>query len=77
MSVNNNLRNLDRKTPVILLTDSEGLGRQGKLLRERLRSSRFDVKGGDCTSGHLDSGGFMEEAFGSIEVALASSSKND
>lgn len=44
-SVEKNLKGLPKKTPILLLTDNEGLGEEGEKLRAKLAISGFEVSG--------------------------------
>ncbi len=70
LSVEKNLRGQAADTKVVMLTDNEGLGREGEQLRQKLSAQGFDVSGGKTDGAHDDSVSAMHIQFPAIEQAL-------
>ncbi|MEK6422493.1 MAG: alpha/beta fold hydrolase [Burkholderia gladioli] len=70
LSVEKNLRGQAADTKVVMLTDNEGLGREGEQLRQRLAAQGFAVSGGSTGAEHEDSFSAMHQQFPAIEQAL-------
>ncbi|PMM34217.1 peptidase C80 [Vibrio splendidus] len=60
-SVEKNLKGLPKDTPVMLLTDNEGLGGEGEKLRAKLAVSGFNVTGEQTFYGHEASNRLMSQ----------------
>lgn len=58
-SVEKNLDGLPKSTPIMLLTDNEGLGREGEKLRAKLAVAGYQVSGEQTFYGHLASNRLM------------------
>ena len=72
-SVLENMQNVPKDTSVVLLTDREGLGRQGEGLRGRLAEEGFQVSGRALDCAHDDSLKAMEHAFDTIQAQFLAS----
>ncbi|BET96212.1 MARTX multifunctional-autoprocessing repeats-in-toxin holotoxin RtxA [Xenorhabdus taiwanensis] len=55
-SLEKNLQGISKQTPIMLLTDNEGLGKEGEKLRARLVVAGYQVSGEQTFYGHEDSG---------------------
>ncbi|HAS6140813.1 TPA: MARTX multifunctional-autoprocessing repeats-in-toxin holotoxin RtxA [Vibrio vulnificus] len=51
-SVEKNLKGLPKETPILLLTDNEGLGEEGEKLRAKLAIAGYNVTGEQTVYGH-------------------------
>ncbi|WP_217511110.1 MARTX multifunctional-autoprocessing repeats-in-toxin holotoxin RtxA [Vibrio metschnikovii] len=58
-SVEKNLEGLPKETPILLLTDSEGLGKEGEKLRSKLTIAGYNVTGEQTFYGHEASNRLM------------------
>ncbi|HFS8456720.1 TPA: MARTX multifunctional-autoprocessing repeats-in-toxin holotoxin RtxA [Vibrio cholerae] len=58
-SVEKNLKGLPKETPILLLTDNEGLGEEGEKLRAKLAIAGYNVTGEQTFYGHEASNGLM------------------
>ncbi len=58
-SVEKNLDGLPKSTPIMLLTDNEGLGSEGEKLRAKLAVAGYQVSGEQTFYGHLASNRLM------------------
>ncbi|MER2496030.1 MARTX multifunctional-autoprocessing repeats-in-toxin holotoxin RtxA [Vibrio neptunius] len=65
-SVEKNLKGLPQETPILLLTDNEGLGEEGEKLRVKLSNSGFNVTGEQTFYGHEASNRLMSQYTGQI-----------
>ncbi|KML23289.1 hypothetical protein VL10_12805 [Leclercia adecarboxylata] len=65
-SVEKNVKGLTNKVPIMLLTDSEGLGVEGEKLRSKLVASGYNVRGEATAFTHEQSDRLMEQYTGSI-----------
>ncbi|PHM25228.1 MARTX multifunctional-autoprocessing repeats-in-toxin holotoxin RtxA [Xenorhabdus ehlersii] len=55
-SLEKNLQGISKQTPIMLLTDNEGLGKEGEKLRAKLVVAGYQVSGEQTFYGHEDSG---------------------
>ncbi|WP_434223354.1 alpha/beta fold hydrolase [Xenorhabdus bakwenae] len=55
-SLEKNLQGISKQTPIMLLTDNEGLGKEGEKLRAKLAVAGYQVSGEQTFYGHEDSG---------------------
>ncbi len=60
-SVEKNLQGLSKQTPIMLLTDNEGLGTEGEKLRAKLVVAGYQVSGEHTFYGHEASGRLMNQ----------------
>lgn len=60
-SVEKNLDGLPKSTPIMLLTDNEGLGSEGEKLRAKLAVAGYQVSGEQTFYGHLASNRLMSQ----------------
>ncbi|WP_198672902.1 alpha/beta fold hydrolase, partial [Photorhabdus sp. CRCIA-P01] len=60
-SVEKNLKGLPIDTPIMLLTDNQGLGHEGEKLRARLTAAGYRVSGEQTFYGHVESGALMNQ----------------
>ncbi|MCV3274916.1 MARTX multifunctional-autoprocessing repeats-in-toxin holotoxin RtxA [Aeromonas hydrophila] len=60
-SVEKNLDGLPKSTPIMLLTDNEGLGSEGEKLRAKLAVAGYQVRGEQTFYGHLASNRLMSQ----------------
>lgn len=60
-SVEKNLKGLPKETPILLLTDNEGLGKEGEKLRAKLAISGYNVMGEQTFYGHEASNRLMSQ----------------
>ncbi|MBT2919870.1 MARTX multifunctional-autoprocessing repeats-in-toxin holotoxin RtxA [Vibrio anguillarum] len=60
-SVEKNLKGLPKETPILLLTDNEGLGEEGEKLRAKLVISGYNVTGEQTFYGHKASNRLMSQ----------------
>ncbi|WP_434525499.1 MARTX multifunctional-autoprocessing repeats-in-toxin holotoxin RtxA [Photorhabdus asymbiotica] len=74
-SVEKNLKGLPINTPIMLLTDNQGLGYEGEKLRARLSASGYRVSGEQTFYGHGESGALMSQYADRI-VSTLSGSRN-
>ncbi|WP_410468400.1 MARTX multifunctional-autoprocessing repeats-in-toxin holotoxin RtxA [Vibrio vulnificus] len=58
-SVEKNLKGLPKETPILLLTDNEGLGEEGEKLRAKLAIAGYNVSGEQTFYGHEASNRLM------------------
>lgn len=58
-SVEKNLKGLPKETPILLLTDNEGLGEEGEKLRAKLAIAGYNVTGEQTFYGHEASNSLM------------------
>ncbi|MBF4433134.1 MARTX multifunctional-autoprocessing repeats-in-toxin holotoxin RtxA [Vibrio anguillarum] len=58
-SVEKNLKGLSKETPILLLTDNEGLGEEGEKLRAKLAIAGYNVTGEQTFYGHEASNSLM------------------
>ncbi|WP_339010108.1 MARTX multifunctional-autoprocessing repeats-in-toxin holotoxin RtxA [Aeromonas popoffii] len=65
-SVEKNLDGLPKSTPIMLLTDNEGLGSEGEKLRAKLAVAGYQVSGEQTFYGHLASNRLMGQYAGQI-----------
>nr|WP_240314500.1 MARTX multifunctional-autoprocessing repeats-in-toxin holotoxin RtxA [Vibrio tetraodonis] len=65
-SVEKNLKGLPKETPILLLTDNEGLGEEGEKLRAKLAISGYKVSGEQTSYGHEASNRLMSQYTGKI-----------
>ncbi|WP_084720279.1 MARTX multifunctional-autoprocessing repeats-in-toxin holotoxin RtxA [Vibrio neptunius] len=65
-SVEKNLKGLPQETPILLLTDNEGLGEEGEKLRAKLAVSGYQVSGEQTFYGHEASNRLMSQYTGKI-----------
>ncbi|MCA0758763.1 alpha/beta fold hydrolase [Vibrio vulnificus] len=59
LSVEKNLKGLPKETPILLLTDNEGLGEEGEKLRAKLAIAGYNVTGEQTFYGHEASNRLM------------------
>ncbi|WP_047678769.1 MULTISPECIES: MARTX multifunctional-autoprocessing repeats-in-toxin holotoxin RtxA [Xenorhabdus] len=69
-SVEKNLQGISKQTPIMLLTDSEGLGSEGENLRSRLVAEGYQVSGEHTFYGHEDSNRLMKQFARQIVTSL-------
>ncbi|HDY7578372.1 TPA: MARTX multifunctional-autoprocessing repeats-in-toxin holotoxin RtxA [Vibrio vulnificus] len=60
-SVEKNLKGLPKETPILLLTDNEGLGEEGEKLRAKLAIAGYNVTGEQTFYGHKTSNRLMSQ----------------
>ncbi|KGM26673.1 peptidase C80 [Photorhabdus luminescens] len=72
-SVEKNLKGLPINTPIMLLTDNQGLGHEGEKLRTRLTASGYRVSGEQTFYGHVESGALMSQYADRIVSTLSGS----
>ncbi|PHM29881.1 MARTX multifunctional-autoprocessing repeats-in-toxin holotoxin RtxA [Xenorhabdus budapestensis] len=60
-SVEQNLRGISKQTPIMLLTDNEGLGNEGEKLRTRLMTADYNISGERTYHGHESSYQLMSQ----------------
>ncbi|WP_416776198.1 MARTX multifunctional-autoprocessing repeats-in-toxin holotoxin RtxA [Xenorhabdus budapestensis] len=60
-SVEKNLQGISKQTPIMLLTDNEGLGAEGEKLRTKLKLSGYSVSGEHTFYGHEDSNRLIKQ----------------
>ncbi|WP_340620711.1 MARTX multifunctional-autoprocessing repeats-in-toxin holotoxin RtxA [Xenorhabdus siamensis] len=60
-SVEQNLRGISKQTPIMLLTDNEGLGNEGEKLRTRLMTDGYNISGERTYHGHESSYQLMSQ----------------
>jgi len=60
-SVEKNLKGLPKETPIMLLTDNEGLGNEGEKLRAKLAADGYQVSGENTFYGHEASNRLMSQ----------------
>ncbi|OCQ53515.1 Toxin B [Photorhabdus australis subsp. thailandensis] len=72
-SVEKNLKGLPTNTPIMLLTDNQGLGHEGEKLRARLTASGYRVSGEQTFYGHGESGALMSQYADRIVSTLSGS----
>ncbi|MBD2813618.1 MARTX multifunctional-autoprocessing repeats-in-toxin holotoxin RtxA [Xenorhabdus sp. Flor] len=60
-SVEKNLQGISKQTPIMLLTDNEGLGAEGEKLRTKLKLSGYQVSGEHTFYGHEASNRLMKQ----------------
>ncbi|MQL49701.1 MARTX multifunctional-autoprocessing repeats-in-toxin holotoxin RtxA [Photorhabdus khanii] len=71
-SVEKNLKDLPINMPIMLLTDSQGLGHEGEKLRARLTASGYHISGEQTSYGHEESGALMSQYADRIVSTLVS-----
>lgn len=69
-SVEKNLKGLPKETPILLLTDNEGLGEEGEKLRAKLAIAGYNVTGEQTVYGHEVSNLLMDQYADQIVSAL-------
>ncbi|PHM39499.1 Autotransporter adhesin [Xenorhabdus mauleonii] len=72
-SVEKNLQGIAKQTPIMLLTDNEGLGNAGETLRAKLIADGYQVSGEQTLYGHEASNRVMHQYVGQIVSSLGSS----
>ncbi|MDC9589998.1 MARTX multifunctional-autoprocessing repeats-in-toxin holotoxin RtxA [Xenorhabdus sp. XENO-10] len=70
-SVEKNLQGISKQTPIMLLTDNEGLGKEGEKLRAKLVVAGYQVSGEQTFYGHEASGRLMSQYADQIVSALS------
>ncbi|MDC9596382.1 MARTX multifunctional-autoprocessing repeats-in-toxin holotoxin RtxA [Xenorhabdus anantnagensis] len=70
-SVEKNLQGISKQTPIMLLTDNEGLGKEGEKLRAKLVVAGYQVSGEQTFYGHEASGRLMNQYADQIVSALS------
>ncbi|WP_017223230.1 MARTX multifunctional-autoprocessing repeats-in-toxin holotoxin RtxA [Moritella dasanensis] len=60
-SVEKNLKGLPKETPIMLLTDNEGLGNEGEKLRAKLAADGYQISGENTFYGHEASNRLMSQ----------------
>ncbi|WP_319938238.1 MARTX multifunctional-autoprocessing repeats-in-toxin holotoxin RtxA [Xenorhabdus littoralis] len=70
-SVEKNLQGISKQTPIMLLTDNEGLGKEGEKLRAKLAVAGYQVSGEHTYYGHEASGRLMDQYAEQIVSALS------
>ncbi|MGR5146438.1 MARTX multifunctional-autoprocessing repeats-in-toxin holotoxin RtxA [Photobacterium alginatilyticum] len=65
-SVEKNLKGLPKETPIMLLTDNEGLGTEGEKMRAKLTVAGYNVTGEQTFYGHEASNRLMSQYAGQI-----------
>ncbi|WP_319924498.1 MARTX multifunctional-autoprocessing repeats-in-toxin holotoxin RtxA [Xenorhabdus littoralis] len=70
-SVEKNLQGISKQTPIMLLTDNEGLGKEGEKLRAKLAVAGYQVSGEHTYYGHEASGRLMNQYAEQIVSALS------
>lgn len=76
-SVEKNLDGLPKSTPIMLLTDNEGLGSEGEKLRAKLAVAGYQVSGEQTFYGHLASNRLMGQYAEQIVGDLFNRSKSE
>ncbi|EHD0095573.1 MARTX multifunctional-autoprocessing repeats-in-toxin holotoxin RtxA [Vibrio vulnificus] len=76
-SVEKNLKGLPKETPILLLTDNEGLGEEGEKLRAKLAIAGYNVTGEQTFYGHEASNRLMGQYADQIVSGLFSSASVD
>ncbi|EGR0668792.1 MARTX multifunctional-autoprocessing repeats-in-toxin holotoxin RtxA [Vibrio vulnificus] len=69
-SVEKNLKGLPKETPILLLTDNEGLGEEGEKLRAKLAIAGYNVTGEQTFYGHEASNRLMGQYMDQIVSGL-------
>ncbi|PHM68910.1 MARTX multifunctional-autoprocessing repeats-in-toxin holotoxin RtxA [Xenorhabdus kozodoii] len=69
-SVEKNLQGISKQTPIMLLTDNEGLGKEGEKLRAKLVVAGYQVSGEQTFYGH-ESSGLMNQYAAQIVSTLS------
>ncbi|HAT8487085.1 TPA: MARTX multifunctional-autoprocessing repeats-in-toxin holotoxin RtxA [Vibrio vulnificus] len=69
-SVEKNLKGLPKETPILLLTDNEGLGEEGEKLRAKLAIAGYNVTGEQTFYGHEASNRLMGQYADQIVFGL-------
>ncbi|MBD2822529.1 MARTX multifunctional-autoprocessing repeats-in-toxin holotoxin RtxA [Xenorhabdus sp. 42] len=72
-SVEKNLQGISKQTPIMLLTDNEGLGNAGETLRAKLIADGYQVSGEQTLYGHEASNRLMRQYAEQIVSGLGSS----
>ncbi|MDX7987774.1 MARTX multifunctional-autoprocessing repeats-in-toxin holotoxin RtxA [Xenorhabdus sp. 12] len=72
-SVEKNLQGIAKQTPIMLLTDNEGLGNAGETLRAKLIADGYQVSGEQTRYGHEASSRLMHQYAEQIVSGLGSS----
>ncbi|WP_244903160.1 alpha/beta fold hydrolase, partial [Xenorhabdus innexi] len=75
-SVEKNLHGISKQTPIMLLTDKEGLGSEGEKLRTRLVTSGYNVSGEHTYYNHTSSYQMMIQYAGQIIANLSERSSH-
>ncbi|MDC9593659.1 MARTX multifunctional-autoprocessing repeats-in-toxin holotoxin RtxA [Xenorhabdus sp. IM139775] len=70
-SVEKNLQGISKQTPIMLLTDGEGLGDAGEKLRAKLAEAGYQVSGEQTFYGHEDSNLLMSQYADKIVSTLS------
>ncbi|OTA16515.1 Autotransporter adhesin [Xenorhabdus vietnamensis] len=70
-SVEKNLQGISKQTPIMLLTDNEGLGKEGEKLRAKLVVAGYQVSGEQTFYGHEASSRLMNQYADQIVSALS------
>ncbi|OTA18699.1 RTX cytotoxin [Xenorhabdus beddingii] len=70
-SVEKNLQGISKQTPIMLLTDNEGLGKEGEKLRAKLAMAGYQVSGEQTFYGHEASGRLMDRYADQIVTTLS------
>ncbi|WP_340615543.1 MARTX multifunctional-autoprocessing repeats-in-toxin holotoxin RtxA [Xenorhabdus entomophaga] len=70
-SVEKNLQGISKQTPIMLLTDNEGLGKEGEKLRAKLVVAGYQVSGEQTFYGHEASGRLMSQYADQIVSTLS------
>ncbi|MDC9580144.1 MARTX multifunctional-autoprocessing repeats-in-toxin holotoxin RtxA [Xenorhabdus sp. PR6a] len=70
-SVEKNLQGISKQTPIMLLTDNEGLGEAGEKLRAKLAEAGYQVAGEQTFYGHEDSSRLMSQYADKIVSTLS------
>ncbi|MEN7431169.1 MARTX multifunctional-autoprocessing repeats-in-toxin holotoxin RtxA [Chromobacterium sp. TRC.1.1.SA] len=65
-SVEKNLEGMPKTVPIMLLTDSEGMGTEGEKLRQRLVTAGYQVSGESTVYTHANSADLMKDYAGEI-----------
>ncbi|WP_299014849.1 MARTX multifunctional-autoprocessing repeats-in-toxin holotoxin RtxA [uncultured Photobacterium sp.] len=76
-SVEKNLKGLPKETPIMLLTDNEGLGTEGEKMRAKLTVAGYNVTGEQTFYGHEASNRLMSQYAGQIVSGLFDAKSQD
>ncbi|MDC9613831.1 MARTX multifunctional-autoprocessing repeats-in-toxin holotoxin RtxA [Xenorhabdus khoisanae] len=71
LSVEKNLQGISKQTPIMLLTDNEGLGKEGEKLRAKLVVAGYQVSGEQTFYSHEASGRLMSQYADQIVSTLS------
>ncbi|AOM40843.1 MARTX multifunctional-autoprocessing repeats-in-toxin holotoxin RtxA [Xenorhabdus hominickii] len=76
-SVEKNLQGISKQTPIMLLTDNEGLGNEGEKLRAKLVVAGYQVSGEQTFYGHEASSRLMSQYANQIVSTLSEPQTNE